>query len=63
MLLTVAALAGSGCAFLGVRPGASVSASAPESAPAPGPAALDLEIDAPPDLRLLLGRHLDLVSG
>ena len=60
VLLAVAALAGSGCAFLGARPGASVSASAPESAPAPGPAALDLEIDAPPDLRLLLGRHLDL---
>ena len=56
LLLAVAALAGSGCALLGGRP---LQAMDTPAAPV-GPAALEIEIDAPPALRTLLERHLDL---
>jgi translocation and assembly module TamA len=56
LLLAAAALAGSGCALLGGRP---LQAMDTTAAPA-GPAALEIEIDAPPALRTLLERHLDL---
>lgn len=55
LLLVAAALAGSGCALLG---GPSPAATDPVAAA--GPPALEIEIDAPPELRALLERHLDL---
>ncbi|MCE2691815.1 MAG: BamA/TamA family outer membrane protein [Rubrivivax sp.] len=56
ILLAAAALASSGCALLGGRP---LQAMDTPAAP-PGPPALEIEIDAPPELRALLERHLDL---
>lgn len=54
-LLVAAALAGSGCALLsGPNPAKA------DPVAAAGPAALEIEIEAPPELRLLLERHLDL---
>ena len=55
LLLVAAVLAGSGCALLGGPTPAVV-----DPAAAAGPAALEIEIDAPPELRALLERHLDL---
>ena len=55
LLLGAAALAGSGCAQLGgPKPAAA------DPAAVAGPAALEIGIDAPPELRVLLERHLDL---
>lgn len=56
ILLAAAVLAGSGCALLGGRPLQAMDT----PAATPGPPALEIEIDAPPALRTLLERHLDL---
>ncbi len=56
VMLALAALAGSGCAMLG---GTSPKAAASDAPPA-GPPALEIEIEAPADLKTLLERHLDL---
>jgi translocation and assembly module TamA len=57
-LLTLAMLMSAGCALLGGtpdRPGRADAATAPE-----GPPVVRVEVDAPPALRQLLERHLDL---
>lgn len=62
-LLAVAALAGSGCAMLsglGSPPGAGQGTAAGVASAPAGPPALEIEIDAPADLKALLERHLDL---
>jgi translocation and assembly module TamA len=58
LLLSIAALAGSGCTTLAALSTAGVQQAAEEAA---APSALDVEIEAPAALRELLGRHLDLV--
>lgn len=66
LLLLAAALAGSGCALLGGLGGPQTQRSAASAGTtavqevASGPPALEVEIDAPADLKPLLERHLDL---
>ena len=66
LLLLAATLAGSGCALLGGLAGAqgqrtpALAGMAAIQEVAPGPPALEVEIEAPADLKPLLERHLDL---